>query len=395
MFKRWAVGLAFVLGITAVVVWAVPEWRGRAQGIMSNQRTHDGMPESYWIRSLQDPDDDVRKEAAFALGQIGPDCKEAIPALCTALKDDVPLVRINAALALFKIGPQDPAEIPALAEALEDSEPLVRLDAVMALSRFGPDAAPAVPALTAALGNKEHAEYMPPFALSIRRQTVRTLGRIGPDASAAIPAVLEVLAGAELDERLICCFALDAIGGPKAARQGVDVLIVGLEDKDPERRRVAAFTLSEMGSSAKPAVAALGKALHDPEILVRLGAAGALWMLERQVELVVGILMEGLQHSDAWTRRWSIDVLGRMGPEARQAVPALGKMLKDGSAEMRLAAVKTLGFIGPDAKSAVPQLIEALKDPGMRGGPSPLSTSAAESLRRIDPGAAARAGVEQ
>jgi hypothetical protein len=56
--------------------------------------------------------------------------------------------------------------------------------------------------------------------------------------------------------------------------------------------------------------------------------------------------------------------LGRMGPAAKSAVPALMRTARDhGSSGGRGAAIAALGQIGPDAREAVPWLEEVLGDP--------------------------------
>ena len=53
---------------------------------------------------------------------------------------------------------------------------------------------------------------------------------------------------------------------------------------------------------------------------------------------------------------------GRIGPEAREAVPALIELLMGEDKEyMRQAAARSLGRIGPDARAAMPALTKALE----------------------------------
>lgn len=73
-------------------------------------------------------------------------------------------------------------------------------------------------------------------------------------------------------------------------------------------------------------------------------------------------LIGQLKDKDASIRATAADILGRTGPEAKSAVPALIDLLKDKDAKVRAAAAESLGGIGPDAKSAVPELIKLLKD---------------------------------
>lgn len=91
---------------------------------------------------------DLPRSAAGSLAQIGP---AAIPALKEALADDKPQVRRQAARALGKMGPDAEAAVSDLTKALNDADPTVREAAAQALGKIGPAAAPAIPDLIKAL----------------------------------------------------------------------------------------------------------------------------------------------------------------------------------------------------------------------------------------------------
>ncbi len=55
------------------------------------------------IQAFQDDDWEVRRNAAYALGEIGPEAKGAVPALIQAFQDDDWEVRNSAAYALRQI----------------------------------------------------------------------------------------------------------------------------------------------------------------------------------------------------------------------------------------------------------------------------------------------------
>jgi HEAT repeat protein len=64
--------------------------------------------------------------------------------------------------------------------------------------------------------------------------------------------------------------------------------------------------------------------------------------------------------------RWAAaDALGRIGPGAKAAVPALLEALQDEQASLRALAAQALGEIGREggARAAVPALIKGLRDP--------------------------------
>ena len=79
----------------------------------------------------------VRFRAAEALGMLGPQAKQAVPALAEALKDEDAGVQVAAALALPEMGPAAKEAVPALTEALKDSDPTVRQYAERALEKIG------------------------------------------------------------------------------------------------------------------------------------------------------------------------------------------------------------------------------------------------------------------
>jgi HEAT repeat protein len=73
-----------------------------------------------------------------------------------------------------------------------------------------------------------------------------------------------------------------------------------------------------------------------------------------------------LAHPDPKAREAAPRALGRIGPAAAPAVPALADALTDPDQAVRLSAASALGWIGPAAAPAVPALIEVLADPDQR-----------------------------
>ena len=63
-----------------------------------------------------------------------------------------------------------------------------------------------------------------------------------------------------------------------------------------------------------------------------------------------------------WVREATAKALGKIGSEARKAIPTLTELLKDEEWSVRGAAATALGNIGPEAKIAIPSLTELLKD---------------------------------
>jgi HEAT repeat protein len=62
------------------------------------------------IKTLADPDWRVRRQAALALGEVGPEAAAATAALKKLGRDPLPLVRRAAADSLARIAPPSPAK---------------------------------------------------------------------------------------------------------------------------------------------------------------------------------------------------------------------------------------------------------------------------------------------
>jgi HEAT repeat protein len=80
-----------------------------------------------WAEALRDPSAQVRRKAAFTLGNIGLSDPAALPALIGALRDPDAGVRREAILALSKGGAAVKAAVPALQDLRRhDPDPGVR-----------------------------------------------------------------------------------------------------------------------------------------------------------------------------------------------------------------------------------------------------------------------------
>lgn len=141
MGKR--IGLLAMALLIAVMVAlaAVPGWRIRALGRARGENFHRGMPLSYWVQALDDPDPgkgNLRYDAILAVGHD----RDAIPALRRRLQDPVPLLRHMAAVELSRFGPDAREAVPELVAMLQDDDRSCREAAADALAKIDPSAAP-------------------------------------------------------------------------------------------------------------------------------------------------------------------------------------------------------------------------------------------------------------
>jgi len=93
---------------------------------------------------------------------------------------------------------------------------------------------------------------------------------------------------------------------------------------DPAVRWWGAVGLVALGAKAAPAAEALREALKDPAANVRIAAADALCNLGRHDE-ALPVLIDALQHPTAFIRLRAMNVLDRIGEQARPALPHIRK----------------------------------------------------------------------
>jgi HEAT repeat protein len=121
---------------------------------------------------------------------------------------------------------------------------------------------------------------------AVRSAAVSAFFKIGPAGETAVPQLIELL-----DDKLIA--------------------------------QEAAMTLGRMGVKAKPATPALIRLLKTAEGYERLHAAEALWLIDQDYDTAVPALIESLKDPYLPILCDAARVLGKIGPRASAAVPAL------------------------------------------------------------------------
>lgn len=359
---RWAVVLgigllALSLGLASYRVWAeekekpeVPLQQGEQRAATNKPATtpikredlrYGGKDFFQWRRDLLTElkgsirVDGMKAFAAFGANGYGTEATQAILEIMhgydvtKSLGDDEVVVHAGRS-ALSKIGA--PA-LPALVEAVEEKNRNVRLFAIKALEGMRSDARSAVPVLLKAMKNEDGVT---------RRYALEAARFIDSHAKGYVPALIDAL-------------------------------------KDENTRYLATMRLRETGivEAAKPAIPALLEELRDQNDDLRLNALRTLISIgpEKQGVRAVSRL---LQDKDFNTRREAFSYLQSLGPDSKEAVPALIAVLKAPIDGFTRAAVVTLAKIGPDAKEAVPELTRLL-----RGDNDNLRQSAKDALDQI------------
>jgi HEAT repeat protein len=250
---------------------------------------------------LDDQDGQVRQAALLGLATIGPPVLGEPPeALFATVESDLETDRTGAIAALSSFPRGLDRLIPMLLRHLERDEPQVRESCAHALGRIQSSAltSAVVPDLVNGLGSRDR---------NVRTHIITLLGGIHPDAPSVVPALIKVLR----------------------------------EPIDSDGR-----TMGNGGS-----ISYTGPA-HDAARALSAIAPGT-----SMTEVSITALSEVVQSGPDQRRGSAADALGRFGPSAVRAVPALIAMLeKAGKSEVRnsdgRSAARALGQIAPGTPAA-------------------------------------------
>ncbi|HUS40739.1 MAG: HEAT repeat domain-containing protein [Pirellulales bacterium] len=320
------------------------------------------------IKALGNADPQVVALATHNLAEVGPDI---VPAMITAMDDERTVYW--AILVLEELGPDAKDAVPSLAKALVHEDEEVRHEAAQALRAIGPGAQDAIPQLIAALDDQ-----------FVQMPAALALGSIGPPAKDALEKLRDVTK--EDDDVMEVC-AIWAIASiedddAKLKSETAPALVEFLVNDDQAVRRSAALALLQLEPGPEvmaPLISKVFETASDEarsdmiEAVATLGAAG------------VPRLIQALKFPAI--RSQVVQVLGKIGPAATDAVPALLEHLDDEDAGLRADILVALGHIGPGAKQATEAALAALEDEDEE-----VVVSAIYALGKIGPDAVDCAG---
>jgi hypothetical protein len=286
------------------------------------------------IPILDETQPDACREAARTLEAIGPEAKEAIPALKTLLEAKDEYTRNVAASALSKIEPA------AAKESLPEKKPAEVPPGCT--PKFGPRPATAPDA--AILYEDKPAAYwlkkLEDRAPSYRMRAIAALGGIAEKDHALIPTIVDCLADSDFD---VHCKAADVL------HQLGDAAFPALADGWKDRRPAVAAKCWEYAADhpRKELVPAMIPFLDDPK------------------------------QDSCWHAVWA---LGAVGPEARAAVPQLVGLLQEKRAD---DAALALEKIGPGLSGRCSNRARAIRGEPPRTPCKPSAPRRRRSRRRL------------
>lgn len=392
---------------------------------------YQGKPVSYWLRQFRDRASECRRKAVEPLANIAKVDRSLIPVLLGALNDDSESVRQEAAQqcqnldlparegalalihanlradlvlnTLLRIDPKGEAIVPIALAALKDKRPRVRQVAAFALYAFDKaKVRQAIPAYIESLkrGRNNPPYYIPNLVEDRQKQeydnlvAIAILGAIGPEAQEALPYLVEVL-------------MLIPSGGLGDSVEGYGAIARSAEDREKTTNwgeaAVLASALKKIdprGDRVVPLLAKVRSARGDSTEL-RVRAINCMQGLGKPAvaNVLPAVLpyIEAGESAECWAALW---VVNELGPTAASALPALLKHLQPPEVAYRITAeapncdglaAEALGHMGAKAKRAFPILLKKWQ----QGKGNDNRDTYAFALFKIDPKAAAKAGVER
>jgi len=353
------------------------------------------------VEGLASPDNVVRAQTAEALGAVDAPVEEAAEALAGVLRDSNDVVRAKAAQALGKIGEAAAdVAVPSLMKALRDRDSWVSALAAEALGEMGEAADAAAPALIKALAHVN---------AQVRANAALALGKLGADAETARAALERAASDDDGGVRAQAVRALALLGRNKP--HSLELILDALRDPDPQVREAGVEALSTARRPPGEVEGLIVPLLDDANDQVKVQATRVLADQVGPVPAVVSGLCRLLAEDDStWVQLHAALALGRLGPGARSAGPALLRATRAGEAGVREEAMKAIvrvrppeaeeafliglrdpsadvrlvasaGWVKADAvpESAAKGLLDALKDPE-----SQVRANAAFALSRLD-----------
>jgi HEAT repeat protein len=331
------------------------------------------------IEALGREDAPLRAGAAKALGGMGPNAKEAIPALMSNLKHGDNDVQREAIDALTLIGID--AKPPVIA-ALSGSEARERSGAAIALAGMGRSAQDAAPAMFEQLGKETET--------TVRVSLLTALPKVGADPKALVPRLIDALK--DPNETIRHAAINGLLSSPSARKQIVESLTALLRDPNKDMSQRAAYVVGRFGVAAASAVPVLLEIIAkqsppDPvfvDALVQIGEPAVPqilaaaekeplkqlttdhWMvkcLQSMGAFAVNSVRNGLGHKSASVRLLSARALSALGPDAKDAATSLLEKLEDPEMEVRAAALGALVAVDVPSKLIIPRIEKSLNDP--------------------------------
>jgi HEAT repeat protein len=325
------------------------------------------------IEMLKKPDERSKRLAITTLLKIGREASPSLPYILESI--DNPNLEVYVFAVIPKLSANPEEIVLKLADILAErgrGSLAKRSLTAGALEKIGSSATDAIPAL-------ENCLELPGDPATVG--FARALLAIDPQNTKAI-VELERIAGTpyipnQWTEQPDAHYLLIKYGHDIETH--LQLLTEDLENQNSRIRLSAASYLGQLGTQANKANESLKKTFEDTEPDVRAVAANAILLIssnQSERKEACNILINLLDEKGFESR--AVGALSAFGPLEKWSVPWLITKLQGNNKRLRLSAIEALGNIGQNAKEAIPYLEGLLKD-----GDWQIRQSVSQSIRRI------------
>ena len=329
----------------------------------------------------------ARGQAFEVVSRIGKPNPRAYDVILPYCGDMDVYVRSRAISALSAVADDSDDSIKQFGNLLLDSDPMVKWTVLDALDERYQRIADVLPEVIKLLDDDSDVHVAISRDASrpekLRGRVARLLAKIGPKASDAIPK-LKKLTGPEYDEKVriwsaaaVCCITGTPV--PESLDLLERLMLADMESNWVQND--APEAIAQLGALARPLLDSLERAKKHKSALIRLGLVDAFFAIDP--ESAVTRCFPLIDDENELVVRSVIDAFSGRGISEPRVIAAYIRLLEshDGSFYHPAAsAVDALGKLGPAAREAVPALIELAKAPNISDH---LKKNIADALRCI------------
>lgn len=347
---------------------------------------------------LGHPETKVRSRAAQVLENIGKAAASSAPRLAIALSREKDSRTRHCLLSAIGVVENDSSRLArVLLEALDSDSPDECALAMRICGRRNLRDGVIIARLIAALDDpRSRWESWSPdtaFPVPVQRDAAEALGRIGPAAAAAELRLRKIMeTHSDAGTRVTAAYAVFRIAGEDQPALDVLIEMAGQREQSLLAASDAVRFIGQLGPKAASALPVLARStiyrseeelgfdsLLRSEALLAVAKVGGVNSLHT--------LTRALGSADASDREAAANAISTLGRGAYDAVPELIQAAQDErdalSLSARYAAIEALGAIGPDAREAIPILTKIVAE-NSAPGQEELAEAAKESLTKID-----------
>jgi HEAT repeat protein len=266
----------------------------------------------------------------------------------------------------------DAKSLTKLAARLKDPDAAVRLKAVRQILTLGSEAKAIQPDVFARLDDPDE---------PVRQAAEDALTAIGFNGKAETALIESAMRGTQPNAKRFALGTFARDKGPLLTEPLVPAVVGFLDDPSAAVRTRALTALTRYGPGCKAkALPGATNCLGDEDVTVASAAAKLLELWHPLTNSDIPVLEPGLDHQSPRVRRYAASQLvplatdtasvvkwfrplANYGPDTPSAVRGIAGKLKDEDQLVAALAAVALGKLGPDARPAVPELLGALNTP--------------------------------